>query len=49
MMIFQRPKWATLVSVDSMVYSLLMIAASPLTGAVGDALAPPGRLAPGMP
>ena len=35
---FPSDQRATLVSVDSMVYSLLMIAASPLTGAVGDAL-----------
>lgn len=35
---FPSDQRATLVSVDSMVYSLLMIAASPVTGAVGDAL-----------
>lgn len=34
---FPSDQRATLVSVDSMVYSLLMIAASPLTGAIGDA------------
>ena len=33
---------ATLISVDSMVYSLLMIPASPLVGAVGDAFGQAG-------
>ena len=33
---------ATLISVDSMAYSLLMIPASPLVGAVGDALGQAG-------
>ncbi len=33
---------ATLISVDSMAYSLLMIPASPLVGAVGDAFGQAG-------
>ena len=35
---FPSDQRATLVSVSSMVYSLFMIAASPVSGAVGDAL-----------
>ena len=35
---FPSDQRATLVSVNSMAYSLFMIAASPVTGAVGDAL-----------
>ncbi|MGI6254056.1 MAG: MFS transporter [Acutalibacter sp.] len=38
---FPSDQRATLVSVNSMVYSMLMIAASPLTGAVGDAFGTP--------
>ena len=39
--VFPSDQRATLVSVRSMVYSLLMIAASPAAGAVGDALGTP--------
>ena len=38
---FPSDQRATLVSVNSMAYSLLMIAASPVAGAVGDALGTP--------
>ena len=38
---FPSDQRATLVSVSSMVYSLFMIAASPVSGAVGDALGTP--------
>ena len=37
---------ATLISVDSMAYSLLMIPASPLVGAVGDAFGRPVQALP---
>ena len=43
--LFPSDRRATLVSVNSMVYSLLMIAVSPLAGAVGDGRGAGGAIA----